>query len=356
MLRLILVSFVTASLCAAAVPLGDSARGAELFRSQKCIVCHSVNGQGGKSGPDLGKTVGQGYTPATMAALMWNHAPRMWEAMERASVKAPKLTTQQAADLYAYFYSARFFERKGDAARGQKLFTAKGCAGCHHGNGGAPDFSRWSAVTDPIELARQMWNHSPQMKGAIEAKKAGLPKLTAEEMNDITVYLQSLPAASKAAPKYVPASASTGEELFKLKGCAGCHAGARQLGKTGPKSNAELAAALWNHPGKAPKNSELRPEEMTRLVGYLWTLQFASEGGDAAAGAKAFASKGCNACHASGMPKLAHGEGDSSFGMVAVLWSHGPEMLSRIHAKNLSWASFSGSDIADLLAYMKQKK
>lgn len=356
MLKLCIVSVVTYSLCAAAVPLGDSARGAELFRSQKCSVCHSVNGQGGKSGPDLGRTAGRGYTPAAMASLMWNHAPQMWEAMERASMKPPRLTTQQAADLYAYFYSARFFEKKGDAGRGKKLFAEKGCAGCHQGQGGVPDVSKWPAITDPIELARQMWNHSPQMKGAIEAKKAALPKLTAEEMNDITVYLHSLPTASKAAPRYAPASASTGAELFKVKGCAGCHAGARQLGKSGPKSNAELAAALWNHPGKAPKNSELRPEEMTRLVGYIWTLQFANEGGNAAAGAKAFVSKGCNACHASGMPKLAHGEGDNSFGMVAVLWNHGPEMLRQIRGKNLKWGSFAGSDIADLLAYMKRKK
>ncbi len=357
MLRLLAVSLATLSLCAASVPLGDSARGAELFKSQKCVVCHSVNGQGGKSGPDLGKTAGRGVTPAAMAALMWSHAPQMWEAMERASMKPQKLTTQQAADLYAYFYSARFFEQKGDAARGKKLFAEKGCAGCHQGaGGGAPDVSQWPAIADPIELARQMWNHSPQMKGAITAKKAALPKLTAEEMNDITVYLQSLPTASQASPKYVPASAATGEELFKVKGCAGCHAGAKQLGKSGPKSNAELAAALWNHPGKAPKNSELRPEEMTRLVGYLWTLQFANEGGNAEAGAKAFESKGCKSCHTSGMPKLAHGEGDNSFGMVAVLWSHGPEMLKQIRGKSLKWPAFGGSDIADLLAYMKQKK
>ncbi|MEJ5369022.1 MAG: c-type cytochrome [Bryobacteraceae bacterium] len=343
--------------CSAAVPLGDSARGAKLFQEQKCVVCHSVNGQGGKSGPDLGKTVGRGYTPATMAALMWNHAPKMWEAMERASLKPVKLSTQQAADLYAYFYSAGFFEQKSDAARGKKLFAEKGCAGCHQGaGGGAPDVSRWPAVTDPIELARQMWNHSPQMKSAIQAKNAALPKLTAAEMGDITAYLQSLPTASKEAPKYAPASAATGEELFKVKGCAGCHAGAKQIGKAGPKSNAELAAALWNHPGKAPKNSELRPEEMTRLVGYLWTLQFANEGGNAGAGQSLFAAKRCSSCHSGGAPKLAHGEGDNSFGMVAVLWSHGPEMLSQMRSKGMQWPAFGGMDIADLVAYLKTKK
>lgn len=357
MLRLFLTLAGFALVCSATVPLGDSARGAKLFQEQKCVVCHSVNGQGGKSGPDLGKTVRRAYTPATLASLMWSHAPKMWEAMERASLKAPKLTTQQAADLYAYFYSAGFFEQKGDAGRGKKLFAAKGCAGCHQGaGGGAPDVSQWPAITDPIELARQMWNHSPQMKQAMAERKAALPKLTAAEMNDIIGYLQHLPTASKAQPKYAPASAATGEELFRVKGCAGCHAGAKQLGKTGPKSLAELAAALWNHPGKAPKGSELRPEEMTRLMGYFWTLQFANEGGSAAAGEKAFASKGCNQCHTGGAPKLAHGEGDNSFGMVAVLWSHGPEMLSQMRGKGMQWPKFGSSDIADLVAYLKTKK
>lgn len=110
MFRFILVPVAAATLCSAAVPLGDSARGAELFQTQKCSVCHSVNGQGGKSGPDLGQSTGRGYTPATMAALMWSHAPRMWEAIERASLKPPKLTTQQAADLYAFFMQPGFLK------------------------------------------------------------------------------------------------------------------------------------------------------------------------------------------------------------------------------------------------------
>ena len=32
---------------------GDSDRGAKLFETEQCIQCHSVNGRGGKIGPDL---------------------------------------------------------------------------------------------------------------------------------------------------------------------------------------------------------------------------------------------------------------------------------------------------------------
>ena len=38
-------------------------------------------GGGGKIGPDLGRIIDRGFTPASLAATMWNHAPAMWHAM-----------------------------------------------------------------------------------------------------------------------------------------------------------------------------------------------------------------------------------------------------------------------------------
>jgi mono/diheme cytochrome c family protein len=354
---------ILAGVCAtlasyAAVPLGDAGRGANLFREQKCITCHSISGEGGKSAPDLGRSVSREYTPALLASQMWNHAPAMWSAMEKAGISAPKLTSQQASDLFAYFFAARFFEKKGDAGRGRKAFVEKGCADCHNigsANGsGGPSVLKWAAVTDPIELARQMWNHSPQMKSAMTQKGVKMPALTAAEMNDITIYLQNLPGAKGLKPQFSPASATTGAELFEVKGCAGCHKGARALGKGTLRTTAEFAAAMWNHPGKVPQRGELRPEEMTRLVGYIWALQFVDEGGSAARGVRAFEAKGCVNCHAKGnAPKLAHGEMDHSLGMVAVLWGHGPEMLKQMAAKGIQWPRFANSDMADVLAYLR---
>jgi cytochrome c2 len=291
--------------------------------------------------------------------MMWNHAPQMWSAMDKAGISSPKLDSQQAADLFAYFFAARFFERKGDAARGRKAFVDKGCAQCHNigsenGTGG-PAVMKWASVTDPIELARQMWNHSPQMKSAMATKNIKMPAITAAEMNDITIYLQNLPGAKNLKPQFSPASASTGAELFQAKGCAGCHKGEKALGKSGLlRSTADLATAMWNHPGKLPQRGELRPEEMTRLVGYLWSLQFADEGGTAARGAKAFEAKGCTGCHKPGnLPKLAHGEMDNSFGMVAVLWGHGPAMQKQMASKGILWPRFVNTEMVDVLAYLR---
>lgn len=359
MKRLILTGLAACLTTSAAVPLGDATRGAEIFRNQKCITCHSINGEGGKGAPDLGRSVSREYTPALLASLMWNHAPQMWGAMDKAGIAAPKLDSQAAADLFAYFFAARFFEQKGDAGRGRKAFVEKGCAQCHNiGAGNAstgPSVMKWEAVTDPIELARQMWNHSPQMKSAMTTKGVKMPSLTAAEMNDITVYLQNLPGAKGLKPQFSPASAATGAELFQAKGCVSCHKGEKPVGKSGGlRSGADLAAAMWNHPGKVPQRGELRPEEMKRLVGYLWALQFADEGGVAARGAKAFEAKGCAGCHGKGnAPKLVHGEMDNSFGMVSVLWTHGPAMRKQMAAKGVQWPHFATTDMADVLAYLK---
>src|SRR5271170_4149530 len=95
----------------------DSARGAQLFESLSCVQCHSINGTGGTIGPDLGRRVDRNFTPAMLAATMWNHAPTMWAAMRERNIRAGDLDAPAAADLFAYFYSAHFFDRPGDAGR-----------------------------------------------------------------------------------------------------------------------------------------------------------------------------------------------------------------------------------------------
>lgn len=106
----------------AADKVADSDRGAGLFVTLSCIQCHSVNGVGGKAAPDLGRLVDREFTPAT---TMWNHAPTMWAAMRERNIQAGDLDEQAAADLFAFFYAAHFFDRPGDAARGKRLFTSK---------------------------------------------------------------------------------------------------------------------------------------------------------------------------------------------------------------------------------------
>src|SRR5580658_8966631 len=128
--RIYIGLLLAASLQAAAVS-ADSARGAQVFELQGCSQCHALNGVGPKVGPDLGLIADRGFTPAALAATMWNHAPGMWVETKLRSVTRPAIDEQQAADLFAFFYSLRFFEQPGDAGRGKSLFNSKKCPACH---------------------------------------------------------------------------------------------------------------------------------------------------------------------------------------------------------------------------------
>jgi cytochrome c551/c552 len=358
---LFLIAGFAVSTPALAAVAGDAERGKQVFDSLKCVTCHSVAGAGGKSAPDLARREARGSTPADLAAAMWNHAPQMWAAMEKAGIAKSNLTTEQAADLFAWFQAGRYFEKPGDAAKGKSVFAAKGCSGCHAagaqpGSEG-PAVGRWESVSDPIELARQMWNHAPGMQAAIAAKGGKAPELTAAEMNDIIAYATSLRGAKGQQGQFSPGPAETGQTLIEAKGCNSCHKGAQALpGKTNYTVPAEVAAAMWNHAARMKHSGQMRPEEMRRIAGYLWSRQFENEGGNAARGEQLFKQKACAGCHGSSAPYLAHGEESSSYGMVAVLWRHGPEMLSQMKSKKVAWPQFTGVEVSDVIAYMKSAK
>ena len=110
---------------------GNARQGALLFREKRCIECHSFQAIGGSGAPDLARRSAREYTPNRLAAVMWNHAPAMWGAMAQKGIAVPALGEREAADLYAYFYSVRYFDRPGDAARGKALFATKRCGQCH---------------------------------------------------------------------------------------------------------------------------------------------------------------------------------------------------------------------------------
>jgi len=216
---------VALGLQAASLPVvpGDSERGEKLFESERCVQCHSVDGKGGKTAPDLGRQIDRDFTPAQLASTMWNHAPVMWSAIEGAGIDKPRLSPEDAADLFAFFYSSRFFDKPGDAARGKRTFLTKHCGDCH-GIGlsraeNAPPVVQWESLGQPVLLVQQMWNHSTSMREAFTREDIPWQELTTQELSDILVYLRGLPETRHLAAKFSYGSGHEGEALFQSKGC-----------------------------------------------------------------------------------------------------------------------------------------
>jgi cytochrome c2 len=363
MMRIVLGLFASALAAQAAGFTADSARGQRLFETLACIQCHSVDGNGGKSAPDLGRMLDRGFTPATLAATMWNHAPGMWASMRDRQITAGELDQQAAQDLMAFFYAARFFEKPGDAGRGKRAFESDGCAACH-----SLPVSQWQALTDPIALIDAMWNHRSQMLAATASKGARFPLLSAQDLTDMLVYLRNqpgnLPGTRVQAGVFRIESGGAGNAVFQSAGCAKCHQTVDALATSVQgKTLTEIAAEMWNHAPRmaagAP-STDLAPGQMQDLIGSFWAAKFFEDSGRPGPGSRVFAAKNCAVCHndaSSGAPRLPiPGRDFNAAAMISGLWRHGPRMLDQIKTKGLEWPRFDGAQMADLIAYLSPKK
>ncbi len=355
-----------------AIP-GDAGRGAAVFRDQHCLICHAIRGEGGDSAPDLGLIIGRDYTPSSMASLMWNHAPKMWAAFERRGVEKPKLSESDAADLFAYFHSIRAFEKPGDAARGKVVFASKHCNRCHGTvlplAGGAPPVAKWNSLADPIGLAQAMWNHASAMQPRMAEASIRWPELTALELADLLAYLQNLPHIRGRVGQFSLSGDDAGDSLFRTKGCIQCHQGRLALeNRPSARTMSDFAVSMWNHAPKmwayGRKNGrrppELKQDEMRQIVRFLWSTTLFAETGSPDKGRRVFLGKNCALCHESGYA----GAPDLSivlknrqspvrpFSIVAVLWQHGPKMLSVMQHRQVPWPNFTKAEMIDLITYL----
>ena len=359
---LIIGSLLVLGLRAAEEVAGDSQRGEELFRSESCVQCHSIKGKGGSSAPDLSRIVDRDFTPAVLASTMWNHAPTMWSAMQAKGVTKSTLSEQSAADLFAYFYSTRYFDKPGDAGRGKALFTSHHCDECHgiatSKAAGAKPVAEWQSLGHPIVLAQAMWNHAANMHEAFAQKKLRWQEFTSQELTDVLVYLRNLPETRNLPSGFSYLPEQGGRAVFQEKGCVKCHTGKLALeNRLRNVTLTDIAVDMWNHaPRMKPAPPTLDQDEMRKVVSYLWVRQFFRGGGNSARGKRVFAQKNCAACHenaSSSAPSLAAKKGSySTISMVSALWDHGPRMREQMLAKNLPWPQFSSAQMADLIAYL----
>ncbi|HLG18025.1 MAG TPA: c-type cytochrome [Blastocatellia bacterium] len=180
---------------------GSPVSGRRLFAQKGCINCHSINGKGGKVGPDLARK--DFYKSVTeIAGAMWNHDPQMWGKMQQSGRGRPAFNGNEMADVIAYLYFIRYVDRPGDAANGKRIFEQKGCAECHslgQGTKIGPDLSGSASLDSPMSLTTAMWNHAPAMEQLVQEKGLPWPKFEGDEMRDLVEYLKTFarPSARK---------------------------------------------------------------------------------------------------------------------------------------------------------------
>jgi cytochrome c2 len=374
MKRLVLVILlctlaVTGPLCAASAVSADSARGAQVFELQGCIQCHALNGVGPTTGPDLGRVADRGFTPASLAATMWNHAPQMWAESKLRNAARPAMSEQQAADLFAFFYSLRFFEEPGDAARGKALFDQKKCSTCHGVDtsraAGVKSISDWTAPGDPLELVETMWNHSSAMQDEMAKNHIRIPQLKGQDLADLLIYARRASGRARTKPVLQVASSDEGKKLFEAKGCNKCHGNVSHFLSSDlhTETLTNIAADMWNHgTDMSLTQTKFAPGEMRQIAGYIWYARAIEGAGEEGRGAQVFAAKKCTVCHddpKSGAPDLggltSTGRYFSGATMISALTQHGPAMLDKMIEKHLAWPHFSAEDMSGLIAYLNTR-
>ncbi|MFQ5752862.1 MAG: c-type cytochrome, partial [bacterium] len=130
-------------------------KGRFVFEQKGCSSCHSIEGESGKIGPDLGQNKYYGSF-LQLAGIMWNHAPDMLRRMRELELPYPEFSRTEMIELIAFLYYLRYLGEPGDLYRGKILVKEKKCLMCHSigGKGGnsAPAFDKLGKYISPLYM------------------------------------------------------------------------------------------------------------------------------------------------------------------------------------------------------------
>ena len=378
---IIVLLFASTSAVAQILP-EDPSRGGQLFVSKGCVKCHTVQGEGGKTGPDLG-IIGPDSTQLELAAEIWNHTPSMISGMEHEGIAKPTLTGQEFTEITAYLYFLRFFDKAGNAASGEYLFALKGCNSCHPVSGrtrdGEPGLDEFPRNASPVFLSQATWNHSLPMMARMLRNGTRWPNFNGNEMMDVLAYIKTKARGAEEPLFFKPGNPKEGGIVFNTKGCTKCHSvhgeGAKDGIDLGKRAEAfytsltQIASRMWNKSPEmilftiAPTQCgvpNFNTKEMTDLLAYLYFLHYTDEPGDASRGKELFSAIGCAQCHGLDGKRgtlmyidLSKYRNSPPTDIVASIWNHSIKMREATGAKGVSWPQFKKGEMADLLEFIR---
>jgi cytochrome c2 len=178
---------------------GNAERGWGVFQS-RCIQCHSVRGQGGSVGPELGPERDLPLTTGQFASVLWNHAPAMLREGRKNGIPPPVLQRNEMADLRTFLVSLRYFEPTGSSLVGERVFSERGCAACHghmaEGTQIGPGLKSGTEAFTTVSFTAALWRHGPRMIDRAEELGIPWPTLQATDIGDLVSFLNA-PARPK---------------------------------------------------------------------------------------------------------------------------------------------------------------
>ena len=191
-----LIAYVSQGVPRKPQPAGSAEKGWKVFESG-CIQCHSVHGQGGRLGPELGPDRELPLTATQFAGVLWNHAPAMMRLGRESGITMPQFKAGEMADLSAFLASLRFFEPTGSPFVGERIFSVRGCAECHgadaEGTRQAPALYARDEAYTAVSFTAALWKHGPKMVDSTERLGIAWPVLEASDIGDLVSFLNKPP-------------------------------------------------------------------------------------------------------------------------------------------------------------------
>ncbi len=173
---------------------GNPKEGKQLFNTKGCDKCHTIRGEGGEGGVDLGREAQTFRTSFTeIASSMWNKGPAILAKMAQAQSGIPKLTSKETADLFSFLYFVPFTDEPGNITNGKILFSEMKCAQCHGQDRMRRkllyiDQSKYQA-TSKTNLVASIWNHRLVIMNAANEEQFPWPLMDNREMADLVEFI-----------------------------------------------------------------------------------------------------------------------------------------------------------------------